>query len=145
VLSNVFDKWWPDLEEKIKAAMQIQVPLPGTGRRPERDLLEEVLERVRALQLRPSYAAAPHRRPISREELAARPAAEVSIRELGLTPRAYMTMREHGIRSLADLLSASEYDLIKIPNLGRSSVIEVKHILERYGLELRPMDSSDSV
>ncbi|TAN01266.1 MAG: TIR domain-containing protein [Rhodanobacteraceae bacterium] len=145
VLTNVFDKWWPDLEVKVQMAMQITLPPRGTSKRPERELLEEVLERVRAIQMRSSVGIASHRRPISPSELASRAQNDVSLRELGLSVRAYMTMRESGLRTLADLLALSEFDLIRIPNFGKSSLVEVRHALERYGLQLRQNDNGDAV
>ena len=145
VLNNVFEKWWPDLEEKVKVAMQIELPSPGTAKRPERELLEEVLERVRALQMRPAAGIAAHRRPISPSELATRGPEDVSLRELGLSSHAYSTLRAQGLRTLADVLTLSEYDAIRIPNFGKSSVVELRHILARYGLQLRPMGVEGAV
>lgn len=144
VLTNVFDKWWPDLDEKVKLAMQIHVPTHGTAKRPERELLEEVLERVRAIQMRPSRGIAPHRKPISRAELAERSPDQVLLRELGLSARAHLTMREFGLRTLADVLALSEYDLICIPNFGKSRLVELMSVLKHYGLELRPMGSESA-
>jgi hypothetical protein len=46
-LDVAFDKWWPDLEGKVKA---IPTALPPSGpRRSERDLLEEIVENTRNL------------------------------------------------------------------------------------------------
>lgn len=145
VLNNVFDKWWPDLQDKVEAAMQSALPSPETAKRPERELLEEVLERVRALQMRPAGGIAPHRRPISPSELAARGPEDISLRELGLSARAYTTMREQGLRTLADVLALSEYDAIRIPSFGKSSLVELRHTLARYGLQLRPMGDESAV
>jgi len=145
VLTNVFDKWWPELDEKIQAAMQIALPSPGASKRPERDLLEEVLERVRAIQMRPSGGISPHRRPISPDELAARGPNDVSLRELGLSGRAYLTMRGSGLRTLADVLALSEFDLIRIPNFGKSSLVELASVLARYGCEIRKSDNGSAV
>lgn len=145
VLTNVFDKWWPELEEKVKAAMQIALPSPGSTKRPERDLLEEVLERVRAIQMRPSGGIAPHRRPISPSELAARDPGDILLRDLGLSGRAYLTMREFGLRTLADILPLSELDLLRIPNFGKSSLVELRHVLERYGIALRKTDNGGTI
>jgi hypothetical protein len=46
-LDAAFDKWWPDLEKKVKA---IPTALPLSGpHRSERDLLEEIVENTRNL------------------------------------------------------------------------------------------------
>lgn len=53
----VFDKWWPDLEESLKA-----IPPPSGAAQPqreEREILEEVLELVRDLARRPSVSTEP--------------------------------------------------------------------------------------
>ncbi len=47
VLDSVFEMWWPKLEEKIK---KVLAPVQGTAKqraRSERDILEEILARVR--------------------------------------------------------------------------------------------------
>lgn len=46
VLDSVFDMWWPKLEEKIKKVLDGQHPKKQTVRT-ERDILEEILARVR--------------------------------------------------------------------------------------------------
>jgi hypothetical protein len=146
VLTNVFDKWWPELEEKIQAAMANAPSSTGAARRPDRELLEEVLERVRALQIRPTGGIAPHRRPISPSELAARPSpSDVLLRELGLSARAYMSLREAGHRTLGDILPLSERDLMLVPNFGRSSLSELRHVLAKYNFDFQKGESGDAV
>lgn len=49
VLENVFEMWWPRLEEEVERELE-GVREPGhEGRRPERDMLEEVLALTRSL------------------------------------------------------------------------------------------------
>lgn len=49
VLENVFDMWWPQLQEQVERELE-GVREPGhEGRRPERDMLEEVLALTRSL------------------------------------------------------------------------------------------------
>jgi len=47
VLENVFDMWWPKLEEKVKNILSSNVEQEKEDRRSERDMLEEVLELTR--------------------------------------------------------------------------------------------------
>ncbi len=142
VLINVFEKWWPELNEKVQAAIQIVLPTSEPARRPERELLEEVLERVRALQVRPPFGISPQRRQITPEELAARPSlSDVLVRELGLSARTYMSLRDAGIRTLDDLIALSDHQLLLTPNLGRSGLSEIRHVLAKHGLELRKNES----
>jgi len=51
VLKRTFDRWWPDLEsslDDIRKEMEDGSPAAGAGPRDDRDLLEEVLARVRS-------------------------------------------------------------------------------------------------
>lgn len=144
ILTNVFDKWWPDLEEKVQAAMTSHPASANANRRPDRDLLEEVLERIRAIQMRPSTVGGAHRLRILPSELASRQSlSDVRIGELGVPTRARLILGENGIRSLADLLAMSPHDLLLLPNFGKSSVVEVQNILRGYHLDLRPDNSPE--
>ena len=44
VLENVFDMWWPNLEEQVSEILTSHQVDDPKARRPERDILEEVLE-----------------------------------------------------------------------------------------------------
>lgn len=56
VLDSVFDMWWPKLEEKV-AEIMANVDVSATKNiRDERDILEEILARVRAVPLSTSQA-----------------------------------------------------------------------------------------
>lgn len=48
VLDSVFEMWWPKLEEKVAAVMETHASLPDTARRPDRDILEEILMLTRS-------------------------------------------------------------------------------------------------
>jgi hypothetical protein len=49
VLDNVFQMWWPKLDEEISKELEKGTEDDGEARRPERDLLEEVLALTRRL------------------------------------------------------------------------------------------------
>lgn len=145
VLTNVFEKWWPELDDKVQAAMAKPPISVSSSRRPERDLLEEVLERVRAIQMRPASIGGMHRPRISPRELAERPLSDVSVGALGLSGRARMGLKEAGVRSIAELIALSSRDLILLPNFGKSSVVEVQDALSHYGLGLCKIETPDAV
>jgi len=44
VLNDVFEMWWPKLEEKLKAIIENHTDSNTGNERPERDILEEILE-----------------------------------------------------------------------------------------------------
>ena len=56
--------------------------------------------------------------------------------ELELTVRAANCLKSENIRYIGDLVSKSEYDLLRTPNLGRKSLSEIKTVLAELGLSL---------
>ena len=57
--------------------------------------------------------------------------------ELQLTVRSANCLRAEGINSVGDLVQRSEIELLKTPNLGRKSIVELKGVLAKLGLHLR--------
>ena len=49
VLDSVFEMWWPKLKEQVETALEGSVEGDDEARRPDRDLLEEVLGLTRRL------------------------------------------------------------------------------------------------
>jgi hypothetical protein len=49
VLSDTFDKWWPDLKEKISAALAASPPREAAPRRDPREVQDEILSLVREM------------------------------------------------------------------------------------------------
>jgi hypothetical protein len=47
-LDETFDKWWPDLEQRVKDISSAAKP-PSRPQRTERDLLDEIVENTRTL------------------------------------------------------------------------------------------------
>ena len=63
----------------------------------------------------------------------------MSIEELDLSVRSYNCLKRAGINSVQELADKSEADM-KVRNLGRKSLEEVKYKLEDLGLGLRKED-----
>ena len=62
---------------------------------------------------------------------------ETSIADLDLSVRSYNCLMRAGIKDVKDLIAKSEEDMMKVRNLGRKSLKEVKEKLEELGLSLR--------
>lgn len=139
VLASVFERWWPELEARIKAALSSHVPRQSTKRRPERDILEEVLERVRVLQMRgPLMPTELRRRFVSLPRLAEGGSIEeIPIARLPISPRGIDCLEGEGVVRLGDLLQMTPIDLLKVPNLGKRNQVEIMEILDTYGLSLK--------
>jgi len=61
---------------------------------------------------------------------------DMSIDELDLSVRAYNCLRRHGVETVLDLTSLKEEDIIKVKNLGKKSMKEIKDKLNELGLGL---------
>ncbi|MFC6119232.1 DNA-directed RNA polymerase subunit alpha [Macrococcoides bohemicum] len=77
---------------------------------------------------------------IEKEEDHKEKALEMSIEELDLSVRSYNCLKRAGINSVQELADKSEADMMKVRNLGRKSLEEVKFKLEDLGLGLRKED-----
>ena len=75
-----------------------------------------------------------------REEDKKEKALEMSIEELELSVRSFNCLKRAGINTVEELTQKSEADMMKVRNLGKKSLDEVKHKLEELGLGLRPSD-----
>jgi DNA-directed RNA polymerase subunit alpha len=62
---------------------------------------------------------------------------EMTIEELDLSVRSYNCLKRAGINSVEELTRKTEEDMMKVRNLGRKSLEEVKQKLETLGLSLR--------
>ena len=156
VLANVFEKWWPDLAEKIQTIVETNLPAAGSQKRTDRDLLEEVVERLRALQapkdstLAWSRNIAAHRAVMNKDQLEAHAAyRREMMNSLQVLPlenfdfisiRSANALRAAGITSLADVVAMSKLELLKVPNLGKSGLLQIVDGLRRFGIELSDED-----
>ncbi|MFJ7186318.1 DNA-directed RNA polymerase subunit alpha C-terminal domain-containing protein, partial [Lysinibacillus xylanilyticus] len=65
---------------------------------------------------------------------------EMTNAELDLSVRSYNCLKRAGINTVLELANKSEDDMMKVRNLGRKSLEEVKAKLEELGLGLRKED-----
>ena len=63
---------------------------------------------------------------------------EMTIEDLDLSVRSFNCLKRAAINNVADLTKKSEDDMMKVRNLGRKSLEEVKKKLEELGLSLSP-------
>jgi DNA-directed RNA polymerase subunit alpha len=62
---------------------------------------------------------------------------EMTIEELDLSVRSYNCLKRAGIDTVEELIRKTEEDMMKVRNLGKKSLAEVKGKLAKYGLSLR--------
>ena len=77
---------------------------------------------------------------VEKEEDQKEKVLEMTIEELDLSVRSYNCLKRAGINTVLELANKSEDDMMKVRNLGRKSLEEVKHKLEELGLGLRKED-----
>ncbi|WP_314628089.1 DNA-directed RNA polymerase subunit alpha [uncultured Selenomonas sp.] len=71
------------------------------------------------------------------EEPDASKVLETTIDDLDLSVRSFNCLKRANINTVADLVSKTEEDMMKVRNLGRKSLEEVKKKLEEYDLALK--------
>lgn len=77
---------------------------------------------------------------VEKEEDQKEKALEMTIEELELSVRSFNCLKRAAINTVEELTQRSEDDMMKVRNLGKKSLDEVKHKLEELGLSLRPND-----
>ena len=65
---------------------------------------------------------------------------ETTIEDLDLSVRSYNCLKRAGINTVADLVNKTEDDMMKVRNLGRKSMDEVKKKLQELNLSLKEFD-----
>ncbi|MDR1092782.1 MAG: DNA-directed RNA polymerase subunit alpha [Clostridiales bacterium] len=65
---------------------------------------------------------------------------EMNIEDMDLSVRSYNCLKRAGIHTVEDLTKKTEDDMLKVRNLGRKSLDEVIHKLQRLGLDLKPKE-----
>ena len=77
---------------------------------------------------------------VEKEEDQKGKALEMSIEELELSVRSFNCLKRAQIDTVQELTQRTEEDMMKVRNLGKKSLDEVKHKLEELGLGLKPSD-----
>ena len=77
---------------------------------------------------------------VEKEETHKEKMLEMTIEELDLSVRSYNCLKRAGINTVQELTNKSEADMMKVRNLGRKSLDEVKSKLADLGLSLRQDD-----
>ena len=65
---------------------------------------------------------------------------DMTIEELDLSVRSYNCIKRAGLNTVEELTRKTEEDMMKVRNLGRKSLEEVKQKLANLGLSLRPSE-----
>ena len=77
---------------------------------------------------------------VEKEENQKEKALEMTIEELELSVRSFNCLKRAAINTVEELTHRSEEDMMKVRNLGKKSLDEVKHQLEELDLSLRQSD-----
>lgn len=77
---------------------------------------------------------------VEKEEDRTAKALDMTIEELELSVRSFNCLKRASINTVEELIQKSEDDMMKVRNLGKKSLDEVKEKLEDLGLSLRESD-----
>ncbi|MGO0122778.1 DNA-directed RNA polymerase subunit alpha [Desulfothermobacter acidiphilus] len=77
---------------------------------------------------------------VEKEENGKNKLLDMSIEELDLSVRSYNCLKRAGINTIQDLTQRTEEEMMKVRNLGKKSLEEVKQKLGELGLSLRTSD-----
>ena len=77
---------------------------------------------------------------IEKEETQKEKKLEMTIEELDLSVRSYNCLKRAGINTVQELTEKTEADMMRVRNLGRKSLVEVKEKLADLGLSLKQED-----
>jgi DNA-directed RNA polymerase subunit alpha len=77
---------------------------------------------------------------VEKEEDQKEKALEMTIEELELSVRSFNCLKRAAINTVEELTHRTEDDMMKVRNLGKKSLDEVKNKLEELGLSLKPSD-----
>ena len=77
---------------------------------------------------------------VEKEEDQKEKALEMTIEELELSVRSFNCLKRAAINAVEELTQKTEDDMMKVRNLGKKSLDEVKAKLEELGLGLKPSD-----
>jgi DNA-directed RNA polymerase subunit alpha len=77
---------------------------------------------------------------VEKEEDQKEKALEMTIEELELSVRSFNCLKRANINTVEELTLKTEEDMMKVRNLGKKSLEEVKQKLEELGLGLKPSD-----
>lgn len=107
--------------------------------------MQGFVEEVEEVEEEPQQevSVAPADAPVSPEDKAAK-ILNMTIEDLDLSVRSFNCLKRAGIDYVGDLVNKTEDDMMKVRNLGRKSLDEVKKKLEDIGLSLKPGVPIDS-
>lgn len=77
---------------------------------------------------------------VEKEEDKKEKVLEMTIEELDLSVRSYNCLKRAGINTVEELTKRTEDDMMKVRNLGKKSLEEVKHKLAELDLTLKPSE-----
>lgn len=77
---------------------------------------------------------------VEKEEDQKEKALEMTIEELELSVRSFNCLKRASINTVEELTQRTEEDMMKVRNLGKKSLDEVKNKLDELGLSLKPSD-----
>ena len=65
--------------------------------------------------------------------------------EQELTTRSMNILKANGVETIGMLVNLTKTDLLRMPNMGRKSMLKIQEVLLNYGMELKPSNGEEQV
>lgn len=121
ILDSVFEKWWPELEENVLSIFEKSQKSTQKKARTERELLEEILEIVRAGKYEGDMYDPIMLRPID---------------DLDITPETNISLKSENIYYIGDLAKMQPIELLTLTHIGKRAINDARAALSKKGIEL---------
>lgn len=122
ILESVFEKWWPELESNINKILSKNKSTNGVVLRKDRELIEEILEIVRANHYDYKNEIDP---------ILIRP-----VDDLELAESITNNLKAQNIYYIGDLVQRTELELLETHFISEKTIVEIKDTLTEHGLSL---------
>lgn len=137
-LDDLFDALWPRLKESLDRALAIPTGNPTPSRRPDRELLEEIVERLRSLEqltvrTEPDWIdLTTFRNSRSKDVM------DWSVTDLKLSKRTTSVLVQSGILTVRKLSQLATHQIESLPGSNSAVLAEIEGALAKYGIDILP-------
>ena len=121
-------------------SLEMAKTLANTAKQCGADIVKFQTAKLDSLVSKTAEMAEYQKKNIGQEESQKEKALEMTIEELELSVRSFNCLKRASINTVEELTHKTEEDMMKVRNLGKKSLDEVKNKLEELGLGLKQSD-----
>ena len=137
-LDDLFDTLWPRLKESLDKALAIQTSNPTPSRRPDRELLEEIVERLRSIEQFTVRTELDGLDLLMSRNSRVQSVMDWSVTDLKLSKSATLVLLHNGIMTVRKLSHLSTSEIESLPGIDTAMLEEIEGTLVKYGITIIP-------